>query len=326
MTAHWQQEKSAIDTVQPAAEEQTSRSGAARPSRLERDGDLAEAAGHHATASSPTSSASIDEATADLAKLQTGSALLEGGGRRRGHRRGGQPLDRRPGLPPAGGRGRRSWCGMEDDPARAGGGAGRGRLRRGQRHPAQPGRPVATPTGPSGRSSSSGPTGVGKTELARALAEFLFDDERAMIRIDMSEYMEKHAVARPGRGAPGLRRLRGGRPAHRGGPPPALRGRPARRAGEGPPRRVQHPAAGARGRPPHRRAGPHGRLHQHRADHDVQPPGRAGATTSSPSSSTASTRSSASSPCAEADLGRDRRHPARAAARRGWPSVACPWW
>jgi ATP-dependent Clp protease ATP-binding subunit ClpB len=41
-----------------------------------------------------------------------------------------------------------------------------------------------------------GPTGVGKTELARALAEFMFDDEQAMIRIDMSEYMEKHAVAR----------------------------------------------------------------------------------------------------------------------------------
>jgi ATP-dependent Clp protease ATP-binding subunit ClpB len=41
-----------------------------------------------------------------------------------------------------------------------------------------------------------GPTGVGKTELARALAEFLFDDESAMIRIDMSEYMEKHSVAR----------------------------------------------------------------------------------------------------------------------------------
>ncbi|MBI3922562.1 MAG: ATP-dependent chaperone ClpB [Armatimonadetes bacterium] len=41
-----------------------------------------------------------------------------------------------------------------------------------------------------------GPTGVGKTELARALAEFLFDDERAMIRIDMSEFMEKHSVAR----------------------------------------------------------------------------------------------------------------------------------
>jgi ATP-dependent Clp protease ATP-binding subunit ClpB len=41
-----------------------------------------------------------------------------------------------------------------------------------------------------------GPTGVGKTELARALAEFLFDDERAMVRLDMSEYMEKHAVSR----------------------------------------------------------------------------------------------------------------------------------
>ena len=41
-----------------------------------------------------------------------------------------------------------------------------------------------------------GPTGVGKTELARALAEFLFDDENAMVRIDMSEYMEKFSVSR----------------------------------------------------------------------------------------------------------------------------------
>src|SRR5207237_2976828 len=41
-----------------------------------------------------------------------------------------------------------------------------------------------------------GPTGVGKTELARALAEFLFDNEQAMARIDMSEYMEKHSVSR----------------------------------------------------------------------------------------------------------------------------------
>ena len=41
-----------------------------------------------------------------------------------------------------------------------------------------------------------GPTGVGKTELARALAEFMFDSQDAMVRIDMSEYMEKHAVAR----------------------------------------------------------------------------------------------------------------------------------
>jgi ATP-dependent Clp protease ATP-binding subunit ClpB len=52
------------------------------------------------------------------------------------------------------------------------------------------------PNRPMGSFMFLGPTGVGKTELSRALAEFLFDDEHAMIRIDMSEYMEKHAVAR----------------------------------------------------------------------------------------------------------------------------------
>jgi ATP-dependent Clp protease ATP-binding subunit ClpB len=55
---------------------------------------------------------------------------------------------------------------------------------------------LADPKRPIGSFIFLGPTGVGKTELARALAEFLFDDERAMLRIDMSEYMEKHAVAR----------------------------------------------------------------------------------------------------------------------------------
>jgi ATP-dependent Clp protease ATP-binding subunit ClpB len=52
------------------------------------------------------------------------------------------------------------------------------------------------PNRPLGSFMFLGPTGVGKTELARALAEFLFDDEQAMVRIDMSEYMEKHSVAR----------------------------------------------------------------------------------------------------------------------------------
>ncbi len=52
------------------------------------------------------------------------------------------------------------------------------------------------PNRPIGSFIFLGPTGVGKTETARALAEFLFDDEQAMVRIDMSEYMEKHAVAR----------------------------------------------------------------------------------------------------------------------------------
>src|SRR5581483_2042115 len=55
---------------------------------------------------------------------------------------------------------------------------------------------LSDPNRPIGSFLFLGPTGVGKTELARALAEFLFDDERAMVRIDMSEYMEKHTVAR----------------------------------------------------------------------------------------------------------------------------------
>ena len=55
---------------------------------------------------------------------------------------------------------------------------------------------LSDPNRPIGSFMFLGPTGVGKTELARALAEFLFDDERAMVRIDMAEYMEKHAVSR----------------------------------------------------------------------------------------------------------------------------------
>ncbi|WP_216380299.1 ATP-dependent chaperone ClpB [Arcanobacterium phocae] len=55
---------------------------------------------------------------------------------------------------------------------------------------------VADPQRPTGSFLFLGPTGVGKTELAKSLAEFLFDDERAMVRIDMSEYSEKHSVAR----------------------------------------------------------------------------------------------------------------------------------
>ena len=85
---------------------------------------------------------------------------------------------------------------MEDRLQRA-----RHRARRSDRECGQRHTPVArwverSAAVPSARSSFLGPTGVGKTELARALAEFLFDDEHAMIRIDMSEYMEKHAVSR----------------------------------------------------------------------------------------------------------------------------------
>jgi ATP-dependent Clp protease ATP-binding subunit ClpB len=55
---------------------------------------------------------------------------------------------------------------------------------------------LGDPNRPIGSFLFLGPTGVGKTELARALAEFLFDDERAIVRLDMSEYMEKHSVSR----------------------------------------------------------------------------------------------------------------------------------
>ena len=55
---------------------------------------------------------------------------------------------------------------------------------------------LSDPHRPIGSFLFLGPTGVGKTELARSLADFLFDDERAMVRIDMSEYMEKHSVSR----------------------------------------------------------------------------------------------------------------------------------
>ena len=55
---------------------------------------------------------------------------------------------------------------------------------------------MSDPNRPIGSFLFLGPTGVGKTELARAVAEFLFDDERAIVRLDMSEYMEKHSVSR----------------------------------------------------------------------------------------------------------------------------------
>ena len=80
---------------------------------------------------------------------------------------------------------------------------------------------------------------------------------------------EAHGLA-PGRLAARLRRLRRGRPAHRGRAAQAVLGAAARRDREGPPGRLQHPAPDPRGRPPHRRPGPHGRLPQHDRDHDLE--------------------------------------------------------
>ena len=128
------------------------------------------------------------------------------------------------------------------------------------------------PNRPIGSFVFLGPTGVGKTELARALAEFMFDDERAMVRLDMSEYQERHTVARLIGAPPGLRRLRGGRPADRSGAAAPVLGAPARRDREGAQRGLRRAAADPRRRSAHRRPGPHGRLPQHRDHHDLEHP------------------------------------------------------
>ena len=94
------------------------------------------------------------------------------------------------------GRGARSCSHLEDASARARHRPGRGRAAPSPTPSSAPAPASRIPNRPIGSFIFLGPTGVGKTELARALAEFLFDDEQAMIRIDMSEYMEKHTVAR----------------------------------------------------------------------------------------------------------------------------------
>ena len=119
----------------------------------------------------------------------------EGTGGRGRHRRGRQQVDAHPGEPADGRRDAEAGAhGGASAPARRR--AGRGGRSRWRTRSAAPAPGCRIRTGRSAASSSSGPTGVGKTELARALAEFLFDDEQAMVRIDMSEYQEKHTVSR----------------------------------------------------------------------------------------------------------------------------------
>ncbi len=104
---------------------------------------------------------------------------------------------------------------------------------------------IQDPNRPIGSFIFLGPTGVGKTELTKALAGFLFDDDTALVRIDMSEYMEKHSVARLIGAPPGYVGYEEG-----GALTEAVRRRPyqvraVRRGREGASGRVQRPAAGA---------------------------------------------------------------------------------
>src|SRR6202140_1809911 len=111
---------------------------------------------------------------------------------------------------------------------------------------------LSDPNRPSGSFMFLGPTGVGKTELCKALAEFMFDTEEALVRIDMSEFMEKHSVARLI------------------GAPPAVLRDPAGRDRKGASGCVQRAAAGLGRRPPHGWPGTNRGFSQLRRDHDLE--------------------------------------------------------
>ena len=129
---------------------------------------------------------------------------------------------------------------------------------------------IKDPRRPIGSFIFLGPTGVGKTELAKTLAEALFDSEENMVRIDMSEYMEKHTVSRLIGAPPGYVGYEEG-----GQLTEAVRRKPysvdpLRRDREGAPRRLQRPAADPRRRPGDRRAGAHRGLQEHGDHHDLE--------------------------------------------------------
>ena len=191
MAAHWQQEKSYLDVLSQLQQEKTERDEEA--ARLERDSDLAGAAAIR-YGELPEFERRIAEATEDLDKLQAENRFLK------------EEVDAEDIAEVVS-----RWTGVpvsrllegevqklvrlestlhervvgQDEAVSAVANA----IRRSRAGLSDPNRPI-------GSFLFLGPTGVGKTELARALAEFLFDDERAMVRIDMSEYGEKHTVSR----------------------------------------------------------------------------------------------------------------------------------
>ena len=222
-----------------------------------------------ATAGCRSSSAGCRPRRSASSEKQGDDAAAARGGHRGRDRRGRRALDRHPGRPADGGRAReaaaprRGAARARDRPGR--GGAARRRRGhprpRGDQGPAPADRLVHLPRPDRRRARPSS---------SRALAEALFDSEDNIVRLDMSRVPgAPHGQPADGRAAR-LRRLRGGRPAHRGGAPQALLGRAVRRDREGARRRLQHAAADPRRRPAHRRAGPHGRLPQHRDHHDLE--------------------------------------------------------
>jgi len=191
LAARWQIEKSAIERIRSSKQDLEDRRGEAE--RLEREGDLA-GASEIRYGRIPALEADIDRATKELAELQSNGAFLK------------EEVDAEDVAEVVS-----RWTGVpvakllegevdklirmeellhsrvvgQDDAVVAVSNA----IRRSRAGLGDPQRPI-------GSFLFLGPTGVGKTELARALAEFLFDDDKAMVRIDMSEYMEKFAVSR----------------------------------------------------------------------------------------------------------------------------------
>ncbi len=191
MTAHWQAEKEAIASIQALKGELEARRGEAE--RLARDGNLAESS-EISYGQIPELERQVEEATQVLAALQATQRFLK---EEVDAEDVAEVVSRWTGVPVS-----RLLEGeveklvrMEDAlHARVVGqdeavSAVANAIRRSRAGLSDPNRPI-------GSFLFLGPTGVGKTELARALADFLFDDAKAMVRIDMSEYMERHSVAR----------------------------------------------------------------------------------------------------------------------------------
>ncbi|HUC36340.1 MAG TPA: ATP-dependent chaperone ClpB [Acidimicrobiales bacterium] len=191
MTARWQSEKDAISTIRSLKEELETRKGEAE--RYARDGDLA-GASEIRYGVVPDLERKVEDASKALTELQSEGAMLK------------EEVDAEDVAEVVS-----RWTGIpvtrlmeselqklvhmedalrarvvgQDDAVTAVSNA----IRRSRAGLSDPNRPI-------GSFLFLGPTGVGKTELARALAEYLFDDDRAMVRIDMGEYQEKHTVSR----------------------------------------------------------------------------------------------------------------------------------
>jgi len=191
MTARWQSEKEAIARIRSLKEELETRKGEAE--RYARDGDLTRAS-EIRYGQVPDLERRIEEATQTLAELQSQGAMLK---EEVDAEDVAEVVSRWTGIPVT----RlmeselQKLVHMEDalhervvgqDEAVT---AVSNAIRRSRAGLSDPNRPI-------GSFLFLGPTGVGKTELARALAEYLFDDDRAMVRIDMGEYQEKHTVSR----------------------------------------------------------------------------------------------------------------------------------